>query len=73
MTCKMGLLETMLFGCFSICSSYEKFHEETVKLKEIFKQNSYQEKFMDRCIKFFLNKLHVPKVVELTACRKGLI
>ena len=38
MTYKTGLSETaMLFRCFSICSSYEKFHEEIVKLKEIFK------------------------------------
>ena len=37
MTYKTGLLETMLFCCFSIWSSYEKFHEEIVKLKEIFK------------------------------------
>ena len=51
MTYKTGLLETMLFRCFSICSSYEKFHEEIVKLKEIFKRNSYPEKFIDRCIK----------------------
>ena len=34
---KIGLLETTLFRCFSICSSYEKFHEEIVKLKDIFK------------------------------------
>ena len=70
MTYKTGLLETMLFRCFSICSSYEKFHEEIVKLKEIFKRNSYPEKFIDRCIKIFLNKLHVPKIVELTAAKK---
>ena len=43
----------LLFRYFSMCSSYGKFHEETVKLKEIFKQNSYSEKIIDRCIKFF--------------------
>ena len=38
MTYKTGLSETaMLFRCFSICSTYEKFNEEIVKLKEIFK------------------------------------
>ena len=73
MTYKIGLLETMLFRCFSICSSYGKFHEEIVKLKETFKRNSYPEEFIDRCIKNFLNKLPVPKVVELTAARKELI
>ena len=72
MTYKTGLLDTMLFRCFSICSSFEKFHKEIIKLKEIFKRNSYPEKFIDRCIKYFLNKLHVPKVVELTAAKKEL-
>ena len=43
MTYKFGLL----FRCFLICSYYEKFHKEIVKLKEILKQNSYSEKFMD--------------------------
>ena len=49
MTYITGLLETMLFHSFSICSSYEKFHEEIVKLKEIFKGNSYP-KFLPRRI-----------------------
>ena len=47
MTYKTGLLETMLFHCFSICYSYKKFHEEIVKLKEIFERNSYPEKFIE--------------------------
>ena len=58
---------------FSTCSSYEKFHEEIVKLKEIFKRKSYPGKMIDRCIKKFLNQLHVPKVVELSAVKKELI
>ena len=61
------------FSCFSICSSYEKFHEETVKLEEIFKRNSYPENFIDRCIKNFLNKLQIPQVVELTTAKRKLI
>ena len=41
-TYQIGLPETrMLFRCFSVCSSCENFHEEIVKLKEIFKRNSY--------------------------------
>ena len=52
MTYKIGLLENMLFCCFSISTFYEKFHKEIVNLKEIFKQNSCPEKF-DRFIKNF--------------------
>ena len=63
----------MLFRCFPICSFYEKSHEEIVKPKEILKRNSYPDKFIDRCIKNFLNKLYVPKVVELTAAKTELI
>ena len=47
---KIGLLETMLFRCFLICSPYEKFQEAIVKLKEVFNQNFYPEKFADRYI-----------------------
>ena len=43
------------------------------KLKEIFKQNSYPEKFIDRCIKQLLNKLDLPEVVEFPAAKKQLI
>ena len=31
---KFALLETMLLRCFSILSSYKKFHEETFKSKK---------------------------------------
>ena len=31
------IIKSVLFRCFSICSSYEKFQEEIVRLKEIFK------------------------------------
>ena len=72
MTHKFGLLETLLFRYFSLCSSFEKFHEEIAKLKEIFKRNSYPDKFIDKCIKKFSKKFHVLKVVELTAARKEL-
>ena len=50
MTYKIGLLETILFCCFSICSPNEKFHEQIAKFKEIFKWNSKPEKFIDGCI-----------------------
>ena len=55
------IIRTMLFRCFLICSSYEKFPEEIVNLKEMFKRNSYSQKCIDRCIKNFSEKLHVLK------------
>ena len=53
MTYKTRLHETMLFGCFSTCSSYEKFDEKNVKLKRNLYVNSYPEKRIGRCNKFF--------------------
>ena len=38
---KFGLLYTLLHRSFHLCSSYEKFDEETVLLKKIFKENEY--------------------------------
>ena len=74
MTNKTGLLENWdVIRCFSICSSYEKIHKEIAKFKEIFKRNSYPQKFIDRCIKNIFYEFHVPKVVELTAAKKELM
>ena len=42
---KFGLVYTLLHRSFSICSSYEKFHEEIVLLKDIFKKNEYPQFF----------------------------
>ena len=50
-TYKFGLVHTLHHCSFSICSSYEKFHEEIVLLKEIFKKNKYPQFFRDKCIK----------------------
>ena len=36
---KLGLVCTLLHRTFSICSTYETFHEEIALLKEVFKNN----------------------------------
>ena len=38
---KFDLVFTLLLCSFSICSSYEKFHEEIVLLKDLFKKNDF--------------------------------
>ena len=48
---KHGLVNTLIFRCFEICSSYEKLHNDIVYLKEIFKCNRYPNNFVDLCIK----------------------
>ena len=72
-TYKFGLVYTLLHRCFQICSSYEKFHEEVVFLKDIFKRNEYPNKVIDKCIKTFLNKLFIPKKCVQTAEKKQVL
>ena len=53
---KFGLLSTLLFRYFSICSSYALFHLEVIEFKKILK-NCYPSKLIDTCIKTFLDKI----------------
>ena len=69
-TYKFGLVHTLLHRSFSICSSYDKFHEEIVLLKEVFKKDEYPQFFIDKCIKKYLNKLFVPKKIIHTVDKK---
>ena len=69
-TYKFGLVHTLPHRSFSICSSYEKFHEEIVLLKDIFKKNDYLQFFIDKCIKKYLSKLFVPKRIVHTVHKK---
>ena len=72
-TYKFGLVHTLLYRSFSICFSNEKFHEEIVLLKEVFKKNKYPQFFIDKCIKKYLNKLFVPKRIIHTVDKKQVL
>ena len=72
-TYKFDLVHILLHRSFSICSSYEKFHEEIVLLKEVFKKNEYPQFFTDKCITKFLNKLFVPKRIIHTVDKKQVL
>ena len=63
---KFGLVYALLYRSFSICSSYEKFHEEIVLLKGIFKRNEYPQLLIDKCIKKYFSKLFVTKRIVHT-------
>ena len=49
-----------------------KFHFEIEKLKEILLFNGYSNKFIDKCISKFMNKLYIKKPVMLTVPKKQL-
>ena len=38
-----------------------KSHQEICKIKDIFINNGYSEKFIDKCVKTILNKVFIPK------------
>ena len=54
---KLGLLYTLLFRAYSLCSNYEILHNEIDRLKEIWLKNNYPLHIIDKCIFRFLDKL----------------
>ena len=60
---KNGLVNTLMFQCFKVCSSYENLHTEIVYLKKCFKRDIYPDGFVDRCIKKFFDKLYITKKI----------
>ena len=67
---KFGLLSTLLFRYFSICSDYVLFHTEVIEFKRIFLKNGYPAKFIDACIKKILDKIFSQKVKPCTVPKK---
>ena len=59
---KIGLILTLLYRYFNICSSYISFDLQVGHLKNILLKNRYPIYLIDRCIKMFLDKKF--KVVE---------
>ena len=49
-----------------------KFHFEIEKLKEVILFNGCSNKFIDKCILKFMNKLYIKKPVMLTVRKKQL-
>ena len=64
---KIGLVNIQLELCFQITSSYKIVHKEIEKLKTIMIKNSYPRPFLDKVIKYFLDKRFNVKPVSDTA------
>ena len=58
---KTGLIWSLLYRAFSLCCSFELFHQEILKLKDIFKINGYPTSFINNCVKRFLDKVFIKK------------
>ena len=72
-TCKIGLVHSLLFRFFKICSCMENFDVEVELLRSIFKCNNYPVNFIDQCIKKFFGELYVPKKIVPTVPKKKLL
>ena len=70
---KTGLIWSLLYRAFSLCSSFELLHQEILKLKDILKRNGYPISFIDKCVKRFLDKVFIEKKTFLTASKKQLV
>ena len=69
---KRGLIFSLLYRSFSICSDFQKFHLEIEKLKKTLQKNQYPLKFLDFCIKSFLDKRFEPKISVQTVPKKDV-
>ena len=69
---KFGLVYTLLQRCFCLVSDMSKVHFEIEKLKEILLSNGYSNKFINKCISKFMNRLCIKKPVMLTVPPKQL-
>ena len=69
---KFNLVSTLIFCHYSICCSMELFHKKIMQLKEIFEKNGYDNKFFDRCLQTFLNKIYSKKVPQHTVPKTDL-
>ena len=58
-TYKTGLIKSLLFRCFNLCSEFVKFHHKINILKGILYKNSYPRDFVDKCIKEFLDRVTI--------------
>ena len=64
---KIGLVNILLELCFQITSSYKIVYKEIEKLKTIMIKNAYPRPFLDKVIKYFLDKRFNVKPVCDTA------
>ena len=69
---KKGLVFTLLYRGFSLCTNWSKFQSEVLILKSILGKNGYPRHFVDKCIKVFFNKMSVPKQTVSTVSKKEL-
>ena len=69
---KFGIVYTLVYTCFHICSNWTQFHTELIFLKGIFRKNGYPENFIDKCFKKFIISILFKKTAP-TVKKKRLL
>ena len=70
---RCGLISSLLYRAFKLCSNFEILHQEIIFLKDIYKRNGYPSNFIDKCVKTFLDKIFIEKKVFSVAQKKKLV
>ena len=58
---KANLISVLVYRAFHICSTYQNFHDEIVRIKEILFKNCFPRALTDRIIKSFFDKRFAPR------------
>ena len=72
-TYKFGMVYTLAYRCFRICSDWTKFNEELRFLKGVFLKNGYPSGFIDFCFKKVVDNVLTESPVKLTVEKRFLI
>ena len=70
---KIGMMYTLAYRCFKICSDWTKLHQELNFLKQVFLKNGYSLSFIEKCFKMVINKLVIKRSQVTTVEKKTLI
>ena len=70
---KVGMIYTLVYRCFKICSNWTKFNEERNFLKHVFLKNGSPLPFIDKYFKMVINKLVIKRPQVTTVEKKTLL
>ena len=73
MAYKFGMIYTLAYWSFNICSNGTEFHEKPNFLKWVFLKNRYPFSFIDKCFKTVINKLIIKRPQTTAFEKKTLI
>ena len=72
-TYKFGMVYTLVYKCFRICSNWTKFNQEVRFLKDVFLKNEYPSRFIDSCFKKVKDNVLTESPLKLTVKKCFLI